>query len=71
MDTMLEIEEAIGRLPKDQMMALVERLEQRVADEWDRKFEQDVNSGRLNEVANRALAEHRAGQTTPFPPYEE
>lgn len=57
MDTLLEIEEAIGRLPKDQMMALVERLEQRVAEEWDRKFERDVTGGRLNEVAQRALAE--------------
>ncbi len=71
MDSLLEIEEAIGRLPKDQMMALVERLEQRVADEWDRKFERDVTGGRLNEVAQRALAEHRAGQSTPFPAHEE
>ena len=31
MDSLLEIEEAIGRLPKDQMIELVERLEQRVA----------------------------------------
>ena len=52
-------------------MALVDRIEQRVADEWDRRFEQDVNSGRLNEVAQRALAEHRAGQSTPFPAHEE
>lgn len=57
METLLDIEEAIGRLPKDQMMALMER----VADEWDRKFERDVTGGRLNEVAQRALAEHRAG----------
>jgi hypothetical protein len=71
MDSLLEIEEAIGRLPKDQMIELVERLEQRVADEWDRKFERDVTSGRLNEVAQRALVEHRAGQSTPFPSHEE
>jgi hypothetical protein len=71
METLLEIEEAIGRLPKDQMMALVERLEQRMADEWDRKFERDVASGRLNEVAQRALADHRAGLSTHFPAHEE
>ncbi len=71
MDSLLEIEEAIDRLRQDQIMALVDRIEQRVADEWDRRFEQDVNSGRLNEVAQRALAEHRAGQSTPFPAHEE
>lgn len=71
MDTLLEIEEDIDRLPKDQMMALMERLEERVADEWDRKFERDVAGGRLNEVAQRALAQHRAGQSTPFPAHEE
>jgi hypothetical protein len=71
MDSLLEIEEAIGRLPKDQMIELVERLEQRVADEWDRKFERDVTGGRLNKAAQRALAEHRAGQSTPFPAHEE
>lgn len=71
MDTLLEIEEAIDRLPQDQMLKLVERLEKRVADEWDRKFEQDVNSGTFNEVAHSALAEHRAGQSTSFPTDEE
>ena len=71
MDSLLEIEEAIDRLRQDQIMALVDRIEQRVADEWDRRFEQDVNSGRLNEVAQRALAEHLAGQSTPFPAHEE
>ena len=71
MDTLLEIEEAICRLPPDQKMALVERLENLVADEWDRKFEQDVKSGKLNEIAQRALTEHRAGLSTPFPPNEK
>lgn len=71
METLLEIEEAIERLPQDQFMELVERLEKRVADAWDLKFEGDVKSGRLNEVAQRALAEHRSGKSTPFPQHEE
>jgi hypothetical protein len=71
MNTLLEIEEAIDRLPREQVMELVDRLEKRVSDDWDRKFESDVKAGKLDSLAQRALAEHRAGQSTPFPKHEE
>jgi hypothetical protein len=31
---------------------------------WDRQFEADVNAGKLDSLAERALAAHAAGQTT-------
>ena len=49
------------------MFMLVERLESKMADTWDRQIEGDVRSGRLNKIAQLALAEHRAGRSSPFP----
>lgn len=71
MNSLMEIEEAIERLPHDQVVELLEHLEKRVADDWDRKFESDVIGGKLNAAARRAIAEHRAGRSTPFPGDEE
>ena len=31
---------------------------------WDRQFEADVNAGKLDGLAERALAAHAAGRTT-------
>ena len=33
------------------------------ATEWDRQFEADVESGKLNALADAALADHRAGRS--------
>jgi hypothetical protein len=33
------------------------------AAEWDRQFEADVESGKLDALANAALADHRAGRS--------
>lgn len=33
---------------------------------WDRQLEEDIPAGRLDKLAERALAEHAAGRTTPL-----
>ena len=33
------------------------------AAEWDRQFEADVESGKLDAIADAALADHRAGRS--------
>jgi len=33
---------------------------------WDDRFARDVTLGRLDGIADRALAEHRAGRTRPL-----
>ncbi len=67
MGTLREIEEAIDRLPREQIFALSEWLQQRVEAQWDHQFEADVESGRLNDMAQKAIAEHRAGKSKVFP----
>lgn len=33
---------------------------------WDRQLKRDVQAGRLDELAEKALRAHAAGQTTPL-----
>jgi hypothetical protein len=67
MQTVMEIENAIGQLSDEEMFKLIERLESKAGDVWDRQFEKDVKSGRLDSIAQQAIQEHRAGQSTSFP----
>lgn len=67
MQTVTEIEDAIGRLPESDMFKLIERLENKAGDAWDSQFEKDVRGGRLDAVARKALKEHRAGRSSTFP----
>jgi hypothetical protein len=67
MSSIHEIEEAIANLPREDFLRLRDRIQQRFEDEWDRQFEEDVAAGRLEQAGERALSEHRAGRSTPFP----
>ena len=67
MENLLEIESAIERLPVNDRFKLIERLEVKAGDSWDEQFESDVMAGRLDEIAEKALLEHRKGQSTRVP----
>lgn len=67
MSTIQEIEEAIANLPREDFLRLRERIQERFDDQWDEQFEKDVAAGRLDRFGEQALAEHRAGRSTPFP----
>ena len=55
MTTIREIESAIERLPDDQLRELREWFESFDAEVWDKEFEQDAHSGKLDRLAQRAL----------------
>ena len=67
MSSIQEIEEAIANLPREDFLRLRERIQQRFEDQWDEQFEKDVGAGKLDQLGEQALAEHRAGRSTPFP----
>jgi hypothetical protein len=71
MRTVEEIEAAIEQLPRDQFFRLRDWITARFEDQWDKQIEEDIKTGRLDHLAQEALAEFRAGLTTPFPPDEE
>lgn len=56
MNSVEEIESAIEKLPEEEIARLREWL-------FDRDIERDASSGRLEDLAAEAVAEHRAGKT--------
>jgi hypothetical protein len=71
MSTVEQIEAAIQKLPREDFFRLHEWVRDRFDDEWDKQIEEDALAGRLDHVAQEALAEYRAGKSTPFPPDEK
>ena len=66
MSSLAEIEEAIEKLPDEQLFQLTDWISERFSDTWDRQIEQDIVAGKLDDLAAEAIAEHRAGQSLPL-----
>lgn len=66
MSTVQSITEAIAQLPPDQVAQIRDWLNEKAEAEWDARIEQDERAGRLDHLADRALAQHRAGLTKPL-----
>ncbi|MFT4927506.1 MAG: hypothetical protein ACI8WB_003617 [Phenylobacterium sp.] len=61
--TVEEIEEAITHLPNEQLKQFRAWYEEFDAARWDKKIEKDIADGKLDALANLALAEHHAGKS--------
>ena len=66
MATVEAITTAIAELPPEQVAQVRAWMDERAEAEWDAQIERDERAGRLDALAERALAEHRAGQTRPL-----
>jgi len=64
MSTVQEIEDAISKLPPEDLAVLRAWFAEFDAAAWDRQFEQDVAAGRLDELAEEALRDLREGRCT-------
>lgn len=71
MSTIQEIEEAIEKLPREELFRLTDWLSSRFSDQWDRQIEEDITTGLLDDLAAEAVAEHRAGSSMPMPSDEK
>jgi len=58
-----EIEKAIPKLSSQERTRLLKLLAELDGAEWDRQFEEDVKAGKLDTLADEALAEHEKGLT--------
>jgi hypothetical protein len=61
-----EIEKAFVKLPLKERARLLEVLAELDAAEFDAKIEADIKAGKLDKLAEQALAEHAAGKTKPL-----
>ncbi len=62
MNKVRDIQSAIQKLSKEDKVALREWFDQLDAEEWDRQFEEDAKSGKLDDLAKRATADFRSGK---------
>jgi hypothetical protein len=63
MSTVEEIEQAISKLAPDDLARFRAWFEAFEAARFDEKIERDAKSGKLDRLAEQALADHRAGRT--------
>jgi hypothetical protein len=66
LNTLQEIKRAIDALTPQQIEELYEWLDQRHPKPIDAQLKTDLDAGRIDERINRALADHKAGNTQPL-----
>ncbi len=62
----VELDEAVQKLPPEQLAQFTQWFEQYIADQWDKKIEEDVKAGRLDQLAKKADEDFEAGRCTPL-----
>jgi hypothetical protein len=66
MSTALEIENALRALPVKEARAVADWLQEYLEQQWDKQIETDAASGKLDKLAEEALAEYRTGKAKPL-----
>jgi len=61
-----EIEAAIAQLPAQEVDALMAWLEEYQAQMWDKQIEQDLETGRLDDLLSEVDKEYEAGLAEPL-----
>ena len=61
-----KIEQDIASLTPGEVTELAEWFAEFHADLWDKQIEADAKAGRLDKLAEQALADHKAGKTRPL-----
>jgi hypothetical protein len=66
MSSVQEIERKILQLPKSDLRVLRGWFDDLEAEMWDQEFEEDVQAGKLDMLAQQALVDLSAGRCTPL-----
>ena len=63
MQTIQELQSIVSQLSADELARFRgEWFDKFDAEVWDRQFEEDVKSGKLDRLANQAIADFKAGK---------
>ena len=57
-----ELQSAISQLSAEELARFREWFDKFDAEVWDRQFEEDAKSGKLDRLANQAIADFQAGK---------
>jgi hypothetical protein len=61
--TVEDIEKAVSELPQDQLRVFRAWYERFDSDAWDEQIEKDAAGGKLDALAETAIADHKAGKS--------
>jgi len=64
--TAQELKTSVLTLSREELFKFSEWFEEFMAEEWDRKIEADILSGRLNKIAEQVDNEFMTGQVKSF-----
>jgi hypothetical protein len=62
MSNIIEIESAVAKLPEKELADFRKWFADFDAAVWDRQFEHDVKSGKLDSLATKAITDFRTGK---------
>ena len=66
MSTVAEIEKALQTIPLGDARRVADWLEQYLDEKWDTQIDADIDAGRLDKLADKAIEDHRAGRVKPL-----
>ena len=58
-----KLENEVRQLNLDELATFRDWFRRYDSDEWDKEIERDVSAGRLDKLAEEAVAAHKAGRT--------
>mgnify|MGYP001027959853 FL=1 len=61
-----QLEREIMALNRSELAVLRDWFQSYLSDEWDKQIEADAKAGKLDHLAQQALADHKAGRTKPL-----
>ena len=59
-----DIQSAIKNLPPADFDQLKDWVDEIAAEKWDKQIESDIEAGKLDAIADKAIARHKAGKST-------
>ena len=62
-DRVKTLEKEVRELTQDELMTFRDWFVNFDADEWDRQIESDIQAGKLEKLAAKALSEHKRGES--------
>jgi len=61
-----ELANEVQQLSREELAAFRDWFRKYDSDEWDKEIAEDIWAGRLEELADKAIADHKAGRTKEF-----
>jgi hypothetical protein len=66
MSSVVEIEEALQKLPVQEARKIADWLQNYLNDKWDKQIDENISAGKLDYLADKALQDYHSGQVKPL-----